>query len=287
MLWLLKIVRSYPPYFSNHNRKVEISLEYCTIKRFYKYHGAGNDFILFDDRLESFPIDDSALISKLCDRHFGIGADGLMLLRNHTELDFKMVYFNSDGRPSSMCGNGGRCITRFAFDLGMDQSKFRFLAIDGLHEAEILSDGVRLQMCDVNEVKELPDEALLIDTGSPHYLKIVDDLNDDRFIEKAQAIRYSELFKELGVNVNFIQPTANGISIRTYERGVENETLACGTGVTAAAIAMNYWGLAGNHLNVKALGGDLSVSFDKTESGYQNVWKTGPVEFVFKGEVQL
>ncbi len=240
-----------------------------------------------DDRQATFNTQDQQLIARLCDRHFGIGADGLMLLREHDELDFEMVYFNADGRTSSMCGNGGRCIVKFASDLGMIDSKASFMAIDGLHRAEIMADQVRLEMTNVAAVEDLGDQTVLLDTGSPHVIKRVETVDLKDFKAQASAIRYSERFRDQGVNVNFITNTEQGIAIRTYERGVEDETLACGTGVTAAAIAMHHWGEGQPEMKVSAVGGELAVSFDYENGLYSNVWKTGPAEFVFKGEVSF
>lgn len=251
---------------------------------FYKYEGAGNDFILIDDRAGVFPLNDHSLIQKMCDRHFGIGADGLMLLQKDAETDFKMVYYNSDGNYSSMCGNGGRCITRFALDLGLEGPDLRFMAVDGLHHAMLLdADQVELEMIDVEHVEELSDGALLLDTGSPHFIKQVEDLQGMDIVKEGRKIRNSDRFIERGVNVNFIELNGDQIVIRTYERGVEGETLACGTGVTAAAIAADYWGKKYSPIAVKAMGGNLSVRFDRDGGAYRNVWKTGPAKFVFKG----
>lgn len=259
----------------------------AAIKEFFKYEGAGNDFVLLDDRANEFDANDQGLIVRLCDRHFGIGGDGLMLLRKSTAADFEMVYFNADGRTSSMCGNGGRCIARFAADLGIIEREATFLAIDGMHKAEVLESGVRLEMADVSSLEELEDGSLLLDTGSPHLIKRVDSLQLEDFIEQARAIRYSRRFRSAGVNVNFVIETEEGLALRTYERGVENETLACGTGVTAAAIAQNHWDGKTREVKVRAVGGELAVSFDVNRGHYSNIWKTGPATFVFKGAIEL
>lgn len=254
---------------------------------FYKYEGAGNDFIIIDDRDKSFPETDFDLVKHLCDRHFGIGADGLMLLQLTEGYDFKMVYYNSDGNYSSMCGNGGRCITQFAHTLGMIQDKCRFLAVDGPHYAEVKADGlISLQMIDVNSIEVIDGSALLLDTGSPHYVKKVVGLDGLDLVMEGRKIRYNDRFKSEGVNVNFIEERDGALFIRTYERGVENETLACGTGVTAAAVAMAYWGDESSSINIKAVGGDLSVSLEKSKGSFQNIWKTGPATFVFKGQIE-
>jgi diaminopimelate epimerase len=255
---------------------------------FNKYHGAGNDFVIIDNRNEKLRLNPDE-IAFICDRHFGIGADGLMLLQNHAELDFEMIYYNSDGRDSSMCGNGGRCIVSFAHSLGvLDKGETQFQAIDGLHRAKVLSKNqVSLQMGDVFEILNVDGGAMLLDTGSPHYIKIVEDLDNLDLIKLARDVRYSPRFESAGVNVNFVKIESDHIKIRTYERGVENETLACGTGVTAAAIALNSMGLVDKEVKVLSLGGELSVRFDKSPQGYKNIWKTGPTAFVFKGIIEI
>jgi len=255
---------------------------------FYKYEGAGNDFILIDDRSEVFPDGNVDLIAKMCDRHFGIGADGLMLLRNKDGYDFEMVYFNSDGRPSSMCGNGGRCITQFASDLGVIQGETHFLAVDGPHHAKLLSmSGVSLQMGDVHIIESLDQQAVFLNTGSPHYVAPTSGVSAMDIVDFGRSIRYSDRFRQEGVNVNAVEWLDGRLYIRTYERGVENETLACGTGVTAAAIAAHHWGWTDSPVNVKAEGGDLEVSFEEVNGNYRNVWKSGPATFVFKGNYEL
>jgi len=252
--------------------------------KFSKYQGAGNDFIIIDDRNGIAKNLDSTSIAQWCDRHFGIGADGLMLLREHQTYDFEMVYFNSDGQPSTMCGNGGRCLTSFAHRLGLVDKEAHFLAVDGPHKAKIHSaELISLEMIDVLNIEEIPD-GLLIDTGSPHVIKRVEELSALDVVKEGRAIRNADPFKEEGVNVNFIELQEGRLHIRTYERGVEDETLACGTGVTAAAIAACHWGLLNAPVHLIALGGKLEVTFDVTPEGYQHVWKTGPVEHVFDGE---
>jgi len=252
--------------------------------RFYKYHGAGNDFIIIDDRNKKFPSTDDKLINHLCDRRFGIGADGLMLLQNELNYDFRMVYFNADGNESTMCGNGGRCIVHFAKHLDIIKNKTKFIAIDGEHLAEIDEENVNLQMIDVNSFDKIGDDFWL-DTGSPHYIQFVNDLENFDVFGKGKAIRNSERFVKEGTNVNFIEKIAdNEIAIRTYERGVEDETLACGTGVTAASIV---YGMQNNlnHIKVKAVGGNLEVRFNKLNNKFTNVWLKGPAEMVFEGDI--
>jgi diaminopimelate epimerase len=261
---------------------------------FFKYQGTGNDFIIIDNRNNVFEKKDAVLIAKLCDRRFGIGADGLMLLQNYKDYDFEMVYFNSDGNQSSMCGNGGRCISAFAKNLGIISTNARFMAIDGPHEAVIggaiqnNSLVVKLKMQDVNEIEQTP-EYLFLNTGSPHYVKKLDNITTLDVIGEARKIRYNERFKSEGTNVNFIEEKNGVIYIRTYERGVENETLSCGTGSTAAAIAADHIGLinTANYCRINTLGGKLTVYFEKNGSGYKNIWLEGPTTFVFKGEINV
>jgi diaminopimelate epimerase len=257
--------------------------------QFYKYQGTGNDFVMIDNRSNFFPKDNVKLVARLCDRRFGIGADGLILLENDDANDFRMVYYNSDGNPSSMCGNGGRCLVTFAKELNVINNSCTFIATDGLHHATVTADGlVSLQMIDVSEVKISPDYAFL-NTGSPHHVQLVEDLENYNIKENGAAIRYGQLYGAAGSNVNFVhQINENTFALRTYERGVEDETLSCGTGATAAAIAMNVIGKTNAtsiHLNVE--GGKLEVSFDENNGQFTNVFLKGLAEFVFKGEIEI
>lgn len=226
-------------------------------------------------------------IKALCDRRFGIGADGFILLEKLEGYDFHMVYYNSDGRESTMCGNGGRCITRFAQDLGIVKDQYSFLAIDGPHEAYIKDGLVSLKMKDVEQVEQVGQD-LFADTGSPHHIVFDKDLEQLDIITEARKIRYNDHYRAEGVNVNFIKIMDDRLDMRTYERGVEDETYSCGTGVTAAVLASHYSGKANsNSVAVKTRGGDLSVTFNKTDKGYTDIWLTGPAEYVFEGEVEL
>ncbi len=249
---------------------------------FYKYQGAGNDFVVIDNREQFFPKTKVDYIRELCHRRFGIGADGLMLLESSDKADFRMVYYNADGREGSMCGNGGRCIVAFAKLLGIIDSHTEFDAVDGLHRAEIQGDKVSLQMIDVSQIETIGDDVFM-DTGSPHYIIRKKDLQELDIVTEAHQIRYSKRFKEKGTNVNFVSGSSGAYEMRTYERGVENETLACGTGATAVALALHYWEGVESPVNLKVSGGHLSVSFEKTSKGYQNVWLKGLAELVFKG----
>lgn len=256
---------------------------------FYKYQGTGNDFIMIDNRQEIFAKNDSRLIEKLCDRRFGIGADGLILLENDAETDFKMVYYNSDGNQSSMCGNGGRCLVAFAKQLGVIENKTTFVATDGLHHATISDDGiVSLQMKDVDNVN-IEEDYVFLDTGSPHHVQLVDDLKNYPIKEKGAEIRYGKLYGQEGSNVNFVhQNDTDTFSVRTYERGVEDETLSCGTGVTAVAIAMKATGKTdSDEIKLNVEGGKLEVSFTEISGKYTDVFLKGPATFVFEGSIEV
>lgn len=252
---------------------------------FYKYQGTGNDFIMIDGRKE-IPLFSQSDIAKLCHRRFGIGADGLIILAPHPELDFRMIYYNSDGGESTMCGNGGRCIARFAADLKVVGNTMRFLAIDGEHQARIVEDEVSLQMIDVDKVESLGQD-FFTNTGSPHHIAFADELDDLDLISMAKAIRYNDHYRAEGVNVNFVKVADNALSMRTYERGVEDETYSCGTGVTAAALVAHSAGkIKQQSVAVHTKGGDLNLSFSCNEKGkYHDIWLQGPATYVFKGEI--
>ncbi|GAB5554225.1 MAG: diaminopimelate epimerase [Saprospiraceae bacterium] len=255
---------------------------------FYKYQGAGNDFVILDQRSTTYlHHDQQALIERICDRKFGIGADGLMLLENDPNYDFRMVYFNADGKEGSMCGNGGRCIVAFAHHLGVISEHCSFIAVDGPHEAFVkAANYVELKMQDVDQLERGAD-FFVLDTGSPHYIEFVEQIDQLPVVEKGRAIRYSERFKSEGINVNFVAVNdPQSLSIATYERGVEDETLACGTGVTAAAIAHHLQsGQKGaNTISLKAKGGQLEVRLEEKEQKFTNIWLCGPAEKVFRGK---
>lgn len=254
---------------------------------FAKYQGTGNDFVMIDNRQNNFPKNNHTLIEKLCNRRFGIGADGLILLENDIETDFKMVYYNSDGNQSSMCGNGGRCLVAYAKSLGLIEEVTTFLAVDGLHHATILDNElVSLQMKNVSNVK-VADDYVFLNTGSPHHVLMVDDIENYDVKTNGAAIRYSELYGKEGSNVNFVeQISERHFALRTYERGVEDETLSCGTGATAVAIAMNFIGKTNSHhIYLDVEGGKLEVSFLKEGNEYTNVFLKGPATFVYEGEI--
>jgi diaminopimelate epimerase len=255
---------------------------------FSKYEGTGNDFIMIDQRHASYlTIDDKVIIAYLCDRRFGIGGDGLILLEHSDQADFKMVYFNADGGQSTMCGNGGRCIVRFAHSLGIFDQECSFEAIDGLHYGRVLEDdNYAVQLIDVHRIDKDEDAAIL-NTGSPHYVQFVEEIPADIKAAGA-AIRYNDTYKAAGINVNFVKRMQGALNVHTYERGVEDETYSCGTGVTAAAIASKQSAANGSHIvHIKSLGGMLKVAFDKDGDIYSNVWLSGPATYVFDGRIEV
>ncbi len=251
---------------------------------FYKYQGTGNDFVMIDNRSLSFSKNDTKLIARMCDRKFGIGADGLILLEHHATADFTMVYFNADGNESTMCGNGGRCLVAFAQFLEVIKDTATFEAIDGMHHATISNDGiVSLQMSDVDQVHD-KQEYLFTDTGSPHHVQLVQDIDHYEVVSSGKQLRH-DVYGTAGANINFVEPIEQNIfKVRTYERGVEDETLSCGTGVTAVALAMHHSKkTTATHVELKTLGGNLQVRFEPSERGYKNIWLIGPAQQVFKG----
>lgn len=255
---------------------------------FYKYQGTGNDFIMIDNRNLSFPKDNVKLINKLCDRRFGIGSDGLILLEPSKNQDFTMVYYNADGNEGSMCGNGGRCLVAFAKQIEVIENKTTFDAVDGLHFATIENGIVSLKMIDVDHI-EITNSHSFLNTGSPHHISFCNNLENLNVKEVGSEIRYGAPYYEAGTNVNFAeQVSENAFKVRTYERGVEDETLACGTGVTAVAIAAHKTEKTdSNKIMLEVLGGNLEVSFDNKGNSYTNVFLKGPAEFVFEGKITI
>ncbi len=255
---------------------------------FYKYQGTGNDFIIIDNRKNNVSLSDMQ-INQLCDQRFGIGADGLMLLENHPSLDFNMKYFNADGKESTMCGNGGRCLVAFAKSISLIDKKTNFNAIDGVHKATInKNNSISLQMQDVSYVR-LVNTNYFLNTGSPHYVTFRDDIKNIDVYNRGREIRYSAEFSPEGTNVNFVEFQNNKLFVRTYERGVENETLSCGTGVTASAISASIYSDSDkNSYDIITKGGYLNVSFKKQDSNtFSDIWLTGPATFVFNGEIDI
>jgi diaminopimelate epimerase len=259
--------------------------------KFFKYQGTGNDFILINNMKGKLELSTSD-VQWLCDRKFGIGSDGLILLEQHPEMDFDMLFYNPDG-SKSFCGNGSRCAVAFARDQGIlgGKTSCSFMAIDGAHRAWIKPNSIRIEMRKLQQLKQLKDGALFIHTGSPHYVAQKADLDMADFQAIASAIRYDEAFEPAGTNVNFIWPTSeNSLKMRTYERGVEAETLSCGTGVTAAAIALHQFRqlAQGNHLiMVETRGGTLQVGFNYSDQSFENIFLEGPAEMVYSGEVEI
>lgn len=252
---------------------------------FFKYQGTGNDFIMVDNRTELFNPEDTEIVKQLCDRRFGIGADGFILLENHPQYDFQMVYFNSDGNQSTMCGNGGRCIVQFAHDLGVINKETTFLAIDGEHDAYIKDGLVHLKMIDVPGF-EITGDDYFMNTGSPHYVRFVKGINEFEVFNEGRKIRYNDRFKEKGTNVNFVEKVNDTLWVRTYERGVEDETYSCGTGVTAAAIAASVSG-GESPVKIMTKGGPLSVAFKRNQNSYSDIYLIGPAKKVFTGTIEI
>jgi len=260
---------------------------------FYKYQATGNDFVVIDNR-EGKIVFSREQISRVCDRRFGVGADGLMLIEQDPQVNFNLHYFNSDG-SQSLCGNGSRAAVKFASHLGMINGKATFNAYDGGHVAELFPSGiVKFKLNNVSRVVQHGDDHF-INTGSPHYIRFVSDIQHYPVVEEGRKIRYSDAFKPGGTNVNFVALEAdNTIFVRTYERGVEDETLSCGTGVTAAALAASLRGYR-SPVRIKTLGGELSVDFEKSQTGhpdaqsagFQEIFLSGPAKMVFEGDLEL
>ncbi len=254
---------------------------------FYKYQGAGNDFVMLDDRENKYNLS-SQQIALLCHRHFGIGADGLIRLKSDKLSDFEMIYYNADGNESTMCGNGGRCIVAFAKKLGIIEKNTQFKAIDGRHKASIKGIEVNLEMTEVSEIEQ-GDDHYVLNSGSPHYVLFVDNIMDAQFVEKARSIRNNERFQAEGINVNFVQVLApNKLAIRTFERGVEGETLSCGTGIVAASLA---YARRQNQQKVEtyviAKGGNLTVDAQAVGEGFQNIHLIGKAIEVYSGKITI
>ncbi len=258
---------------------------------FWKYQGNGNDFIIIDENSDNLQLT-TKQVMKLCDRHFGIGADGLMLIKKSELADFKMIYYNADGNLASMCGNGGRCIAMHAYLMKIAAKEMKFEAYDGIHNAiieEELIAGkkllISLEMTDVVGVDK-SGKYYFLDTGSPHYVEFVDNLSEMNVVKEGRATRFSERFSPEGTNVNFVNLKGNRLFVRTYERGVEDETLSCGTGVTASAIAA-YLETGKKNFHIQTMGGDFQVNFEESEGIFNSICLKGPAELVFNGVVDL
>lgn len=255
---------------------------------FFKYQGAGNDFVILDNRDGKFPVRDHELIRRICDRRFGVGADGLMLLESSEKADFKMIYYNADGFQGSMCGNGGRCIVAFAKSLGLFDSQASFEANGDVYSAFLEKEGVSLRMQDVQSL-ELHETHVFLDTGSPHHVAFAEDLGNVDVVTQGRSIRYGEPYGKSGTNVNFVEQIGEStFEVRTYERGVEDETLSCGTGVTAVALAGHFLKKTNSQkVNVKTRGGDLKVEFQFDGDRFHDIILTGPATFVYKGIIEV
>ena len=256
---------------------------------FSKYQGTGNDFVMLDNLNGQYDSLTIPQIQLICDRRFGVGSDGLIKINSHNSSDFEVEYFNSDG-SKSFCGNGARCSVAFAETLGVNVSDTSFLGIDGLHKASKNQDVISLEMGDVSEIRKIEND-FVIYTGSPHYIRFIDAINDLDIVQFGKQVRYSEEFKNDGINVNLVEIVdANNLIVNTYERGVEDETLSCGTGVTACVLAFAYQTqLLGEHkVSVKVKGGNLSVFFNQETLGkFTTIHLIGPGQFVFSGEINV
>ena len=258
---------------------------------FYKYEGSGNDFILINNLDGLYNNISPIFISSVCDRKFGIGSDGLILIDSNKDYDFTMRYFNSDGSELGFCGNGSRCIVKFAHKLGIIKKSAIFKAIDGGHYAEILNNNlIKIKMNDINMSKSnkitLDNNKLYLNNGSPHLVIRSKDLDKIDVFSEGRKIRYSNKYNDEGVNINFFEYKSKICKLRTYERGVENETLSCGTGAIATAIALNYSDIDdSNEIKISMKGGDLSISFDRIGEDFSNIWLSGEANEVYKGEI--
>ncbi len=255
------------------------------VLKFAKYQGTGNDFILIDNRENVFPKEQQT-ITSLCDRKFGIGSDGLILIENHPELDYKMIYYNADG-TKSLCGNGSRCGFAFAQQLGMVDDTARFETTDGIHDIKEEDGIIHFGFPPIENIIKEEGEDMYLDTGSPHHIRFVDDVNTVDVYSEGKKIRNMSVYSsQNGTNVNFAQLLPEGIKMRTYERGVEDETLSCGTGATAVALVASQRGLE-SPVNLETKGGTLSVSFETGDGVFENIWLAGPAKKVFEGTVEI
>ena len=254
---------------------------------FFKYQGTGNDFVMIDDRSESFDLENHALIARVCHRRFGVGADGLILIRNHDQADFEMIYYNADGLLTSLCGNGSRCVVQFAHQLEMITNQCSFMTVEGILEARIKDGLVHLKMPDIVGIESHKNHYFL-NTGSPHHICFVDDVENYDVFSQGKKIRNGAPYYKEGTNVNFVKSISDDqIFVRTYERGVEDETLSCGTGVTAAALVQGLKG-GNSPIKVLTLGGELQISFEKnSDNTFKNIHLIGTASLVFGGEISL
>ena len=255
---------------------------------FNKFNGAGNDFIIIDNRDNDIKVN-SSLVSLLCNRNFGVGADGVIVIKNCKKSDFEILHFTPDGEIGSLCGNGSRCAVSFAHKNKIIENKTTFKAFDGFHNAEILNNNlIKMEMNIISDIIE-NEYGIWVDTGSPHLVIRSDDTESLNVYNSAREIRYNDYYRDEGVNVNFVEKIDDEkFKIRTYERGVEDETLACGTGSTASAICMNYLNITNkNKITMECKGGNLFVEFNSEEKEYSKIYITGPANFVFEGTIDL
>ena len=253
---------------------------------FFKYQGTGNDFIIIDFREKNIKLTDE-IIKSICNRKFGIGSDGLMIIKNHDDYDFEMKFFNPDG-SSSFCGNGSRCAVLYSLHHGFIQRKCSFLTNDGVHQATVNKDEiVRVSIRNPKQFNELKNDSFEINTGSPHYIQFMSDINQLDFLTYCKSIRNNKKYKKNGININLVEDKNSNLIMRTFERGVENETLSCGSGVTAAALAFGYRKKNINKVHIKTLGGNLIVEFKMNKSTFSEIHLSGPSSFVFKGELNI
>ncbi len=254
---------------------------------FYKYQGTGNDFVIINGIEQNLNSIECSVVANICNRRFGIGADGLMIISKSANYDFEMIYYNSDGGLSTMCGNGGRCIAHLAKNLGIAENIVKFIAADGPHQAEVFNGQVALEMCDVSKIEKISENDYVVNTGSPHYVRITNYEDLAHIVEVGRSVRYNEPYATEGINVNLIHWDGKMLHVATYERGVEDETLSCGTGVTAAALiaAMHYGIDAPVHVQTK--GGELEVNFQQRQGMFTKVILKGPAVMVFKGQIEI
>ena len=255
---------------------------------FNKYEGTGNDFIIVENSTRLLDHNDNNIFKKLCDSRFGIGADGLILIEESPGYDFRMLYYNADGSPGEMCGNGGRCAAHFVMKHFTGSRDLSFLAGDGPHTARVAGDDfIEISVRDVTEARKTPD-GILVNTGVPHLVIFADDTELADFVTFARGLRYSPRYAPEGVNVNLATVTDNGLTIRTYERGVEDETLSCGTGATASVIAAALTGkIVTGDARVSVRGGELQIRYVNDGEGASEIFLAGPATFVFSGEIEI
>ena len=254
--------------------------------KFNKYQGTGNDFVIIDLTKDDFKFSQNQ-IKKICDRKHGIGADGLILISNHNSLSFEMKFFNPDG-STSFCGNGSRCAVLFCFHQGIVQSNCSFMTNDGIHQGQVLEDEkIKISIKSPVIVDKLSNGDFEVNTGSPHYVQVTESLDNIDFNNYCKSIRNNDKYFQDGININLVKIEDDFLDMRTYERGVEDETLSCGSGVTATALAIAYENKIENSLLVKTRGGKLKVDFERSENKFGKIFLIGSAKFVFSGDYNL